>query len=193
MGEVWGSRHRHPGVMHVTSEQTAPIRPARGFWWDRARPLDADLSPLRAVILDADALGDPDGTPRTGLIDLVMSLFVAGIWVGVVSAGRRDSAGTLVRHLIGDGLVETVVSADDVTRPDDTELYRLALWELGITADSALAIVGSERGYRAAAAAGLPIVVGAADVGYDGLSVEDCRRLQRRSLVGRLRRRAASR
>ncbi|HET9874750.1 MAG TPA: haloacid dehalogenase, partial [Mycobacterium sp.] len=81
-----------------------------------------------------------------------------------------------------------------LTEPgSDAELYRLALWELGITAESALAVVSSGHSCRAAADAGLPIVVSSDGVRYDGLLVEGCRKLQRRSLIGRLNRRAASR
>lgn len=155
-------------------------RTSRTFWWDRARPIDADVHPLRAVIFDADALGelDDDPAPRDGLIDLVMSLFVAGIWVGVVSTRRRASAETLVRQLLGEGLVETLVTADDVAGPgDDVELYRLALWELGITPEAAVAFTGTGRGLRAAVAAGVTVEVRA---GYDGLLATDCQQLHRR-------------
>ncbi len=66
-----------------------------------------------------------------------MSLFVAGIWVGMVSTRGRDQAETLVRQLVGDGLVETIVTVDDLPESQagpgcDAELYRLALWEFGI-------------------------------------------------------------
>ena len=60
------------------------------FWWDREPATEADV--LRAVIFDADsALVDVehDG-PGTGLVDSVMSLFCAGIWVGVVSTRPRE-------------------------------------------------------------------------------------------------------
>lgn len=191
MGEAGNDPAEHPDVMHITS-----VQEPRQFWWDRARPVDADVSPLRAVIFDVDALGyvDADGdiAPRAGLADLVLSLFVAGVWVGVVSPDRRDRVQPLVRQLVGDGLSETIVSADDLTRPGvDAELYRLALWELGITGGDALAIAGSDRGSWAAADGGLPVVAmddgpgfaGFADVvavldDYDGLLVEGCRQLR---------------
>lgn len=177
MGEAGTAPAGHPGVMHITSTQ-AP----RQFWWDRARPVDADVSPLRAVIFDLDALGyiDADGdiAPRAGLADLVLSLFVAGVWVGVVSPDHRDRVQPLVRQLVGDGLFETIVSADDVADTAlDAELYRLALWEFGIAPESALAIVGSTRGRLAAEAAGLPVT---ARSDYDGLLVEGCRQLRTR-------------
>jgi beta-phosphoglucomutase-like phosphatase (HAD superfamily) len=161
---------------------------------------------LRAVVFDADSAladidSDGDTTPRSGLVDLVMSLFCAGIWVGVVSTRRRECVETLVRQLIGDGLVETIVTVDDLPDMDpgpgsDAELYRLALWELGITPRAALAVAGSGRGLRAALAAELPAVVvtpyaadlpliGAAEIRarYDGpgpLLSAGCRQAHRR-------------
>jgi beta-phosphoglucomutase-like phosphatase (HAD superfamily) len=162
-------------------------RPARTFWWDRQPPADADL--LRAVIFDADSAladieRDGDIDARAGLLDLVMSLFVAGIWVGVVSTRPRVWVEALVRQLIGDGLVETIVTVEDL--PDtgagcDAELYRLALWELGITHRSALAVTGSGTGLRAAAAAELPTLV--VPTGYDGdepLLAPGCQQAHRR-------------
>jgi beta-phosphoglucomutase-like phosphatase (HAD superfamily) len=209
---------------------TGQTRPARTFWWDREPPVEADI--LRAVIFDADsALADierdghrvafnaafhgvdGDISPRTGLIDLVMSLFCAGIWVGVVSTRRREPVETLVRQLVGDGLVETIVTVDDLPEIDagptrDAELYRLALWELGITPQGALAIAGSRRGLRAAVAAKLPAAVvttgytaaeqfvGAAEIraGYDGpdpLLAADCQQAHRRWWIAQQRSRAA--
>lgn len=173
-------------------------RPVRTFWWDREPPVESDL--LRAVIFDADSAladieRDGDAAARTGLIDLVMSLFVAGIWVGVVSTRRREWVETLVRQLVGDGLVETIVTVDDLAdlpdrpdRPDkdaglerDAELYRLALWEMGITHRDALAVTGSGCGWRAAVAAELPTLIVVS--GYDGadlLRAPGCQQAHRR-------------
>jgi beta-phosphoglucomutase-like phosphatase (HAD superfamily) len=159
-----------------------PTRRARTFWWDRELPTEADV--LRAVIFDADSAlahidRDCDVAARTDLIDSVMSLFVAGIWVSVVSAGRRAQVETLVRQLLGDGLVETIVTIDDLPEPDaelarSGELYRLALWEMGITARGALAVTGQGAGLRSFAAAGLPAVV------VDELSAASCQQAHRR-------------
>jgi len=131
---------------------------------------------LRAVIFDADSalLDIGRDTPRTGLVDSVMSLFCAGIWVGVVGNRRREWVETLVRHVVGDGLVETIVTVDDLAdladlptaRAREAELYRLTLWELGITPRDALAVTGCRRGLRAATAAALPAVK--IRGGYDG-------------------------
>ncbi len=174
---------------------TGQTRPARTFWWDREPPVEADV--LRAVIFDADsALADIDRdgdiVPRPGLIDLVMSLFVAGVWVGVVSTRPRAWVETLVRQLVGDGLVETIVTLDDLPDIDgarcDAELYRLALWELGITPRNALAVTGSGSGLRAAVAAELPTLVVAS--GYDGadpLLAAGCQQAHRRWWIARQR------
>jgi beta-phosphoglucomutase-like phosphatase (HAD superfamily) len=158
-------------------------RPAGTFWWDRESRTEADE--LRAVIIDADSVlarieRDCDVAPRTGLIDAVMSLFVAGIWVGVVSRSPRRQVETLVRNLLGDGLVETIVTIDDLPEPDAMlagggELYRLALWEMGITPRGALAVTTSGAGFIASAAAGLPAVV--VD---DSLSAASCQQAHRR-------------
>ncbi len=157
-------------------------RPARTFWWDREIPTEPDV--LRAVIFDADSTlahleRDCEAAARTELIDSVMSLFVVGIWVSVVSARPRTKVQTLVRHLLGDGLVETIVTVDDLPQPDaelarSGELYRLALWEMGITAREALAVTGPGAGLRSSNAVGLPTVV------VDDVSATSCQQAHRR-------------
>ncbi len=101
-----------------------------------------------------------------------------------------------MRQLVGDGVVETVVTADDVKKPmPDPEAFRTALWELGIPAENALAVTGSASGLRAATSTGLATVVitgdGAPDIpaavavrpdfaGSEPLRIADCQRLHRR-------------
>lgn len=156
-------------------------REARSFWWDREARTEADV--LRAVIFDADT-GLPDvehDGPWTDLVDAVMSLFVAGIWVCVVSTRPRAQVEMQVRQLLGDGLVETIVTIDDLPQPDTDlarsgELYRLALWELGITPRGALAVTGSGCALRTSAAAGLPAVF----VDNRELSAASCQQAHRR-------------
>ncbi|ORV41260.1 haloacid dehalogenase [Mycolicibacter engbaekii] len=179
--------------MQITTELATWTGPARPFWWDQVHP-DAEVYPLQAVIFDLDALADDEGEPRPGLVDLVLSLFAAGIWVAVVGAGPRSWVQSRVRELIGDGMSETVVSADDLTGPaGDAGLYRLALWELGIVAGEALVIAGSEAGARTAAAIGLPVISAGAGypADYDGLSAAGCRELQAERVVARFSSRAA--
>jgi len=267
----------HAFPVPITQDRTLPTTPetpwrAGRFWWDRPRPSDALLQPLRAVIFDLDALADvecdghrvaynlafdahgldfqwsveryrkllaltderqrvsaelrkrgiatevdvlnklladeiyttksmmfeelildADLAPRPGLVDLVMEAFTAGVCVGVVTGGRRSWSDQLVRQLIGDGVVQVVVTADDVKKPmPDPEGYQNALWELGISAQNALAVSGSASGLRAANCAGLATVVitgdGAPDIpaaaavrpdygGSEPLRIADCKRL----------------
>jgi HAD superfamily hydrolase (TIGR01509 family) len=154
-----------------------------------------DIYTTKTMILDEMIL-DADLSPRPGLIDLVMDAFTAGIWVGVVTGGRRSWAEPLVRQLVGDGVVETVVTADDVKKPmPDAETFRTALWELGIPAENAIAITGSASGLRAATSTGLATVVitgdGAPKIpaavavrpdysGNEPMRLADCQRLHRR-------------
>jgi beta-phosphoglucomutase-like phosphatase (HAD superfamily) len=138
---------------------------------------------------------DGDVTPRAGLDDLVNSLFFAGIWVAVVSTGSRTWVEPLVRQLIGDGIAETVVTPGDLPRPGrEPDLHGHALWELGIGPESALAVAGTQRGFRSAKAAKLATLVlttgysagadftGAVEVrsSYDGLLSPGCARMHRR-------------
>jgi HAD superfamily hydrolase (TIGR01509 family) len=147
------------------------------------------------LILDAGL------APRPGLHDLVMEAFAAGVWVGVVTSGQRNWAEPLVRQLVGEGLVETVVTIDDVKKPmPDPEAYQLALWELGIPAENALAVTGSASGLRAASSSGLATIVitggGTPDIpaavavrpdyaGGEPMRIADCQRLHGRFWAGR--------
>jgi HAD superfamily hydrolase (TIGR01509 family) len=143
-----------------------------------------------------ELIRDADLAARPGLVDLVLDAFAAGVWVGVVTNGARSWAEPLIRHLVGDGLVETVVTADDVKKGmPDREAHQNALWELGIPAENAIAITGSASGLRAATSAGLATVVitgdGTPDFpaavavrsdynGSDPLLIADCQRLHGR-------------
>jgi beta-phosphoglucomutase-like phosphatase (HAD superfamily) len=148
----------------------------------------------KTELFEASVLGG-DVAPRSGLADLVTGLFVAGVSVAVVGNGPRRWVDPLVRQLIGDGIAETVVTLDDLTgATPNPDLHGRALWELGLGPESALAVVGGGRGFRAAVAAKLATVVvttgytadhdytGAAQVrsGYDGLLASGCTRLHQR-------------
>src|SRR3954469_25341458 len=125
-----------------------------------------------------------------------MDAFAAGVWVGVVANAPRSWGEPLIRQLVGDGLVETVVTADDVKKAmPDREAHQNALWELGIPAENALAGTGCASGLRAATSAGLATVVitgdGTPDIpaavavrpdysGDDPLLIADCERLHGR-------------
>ena len=132
------------------------------------------------MILDAGL------TPRAGLVDLIMDTFAADIPVAVVARGRRSWVEPLVRQLVGDGFVETIVTDDDVAADDKP--YRHALAELGVAPHDGLAVTGSDAGLRKANAAGLATVlidpdataggsVAAAAVRADYAGAEDALRL----------------
>jgi HAD superfamily hydrolase (TIGR01509 family) len=146
----------------------------------RARGVCTECDVLNKLLVDEivatktmmfeEVISDADLSPRPGLIDLIMDAFTAGVWVGVVTGGQRRWAEPLVRQLVGDGLVETIVTANDVSKPmPDPEAYRLALWELGIPAQNALAFAGSAAGLRTANSAGLATVL----VNPDGMACHD--------------------
>jgi HAD superfamily hydrolase (TIGR01509 family) len=159
-----------------------------------------DIYTTKTMMLDEMIL-DADLTPRPGLVDLVMDAFTAGVWVGIVTGGQRSWAEPLVRQLVGDGVVETVVTADDVKKPmPDPEAFQTALWELGIPAENALAVTGSASGLRAATSTGLATVVitgdGTPDIpaaaavrpdysGSEPMRIADCQRLHGRFWAGR--------
>ena len=161
------------------------------FWWGRPdRPAH-----LEAVIFSLDALlADPRADERL-LADAVWDLHCAGIRVAVITGRHWPAVHRPVRELLGDGAVEVLVTGDEVTRPKpDPEIYRHALWQLGVRAADALAVEDSQDGLRAAVAAGLTTVVvtpertagidfaGAAavlsgDEAVEQLSVRGCRRM----------------
>jgi beta-phosphoglucomutase-like phosphatase (HAD superfamily) len=126
------------------------------FWWDRSdRPAH-----LEAVIFSLDALlADPRADERL-LAEAVWDLHCAGIRVAVVTAGHWPAVHQPLRELLGDGAVEVLVTGDEVSRPKpDPEVYRHALWQLGVRAADAMAIEDSSAGLQAAVAAGLTTVV----------------------------------
>ncbi len=133
---------------------------------------------VHKVMLDADL------DPRAGLVELITDGFISGVAIGVVSAGRRQWVQPLVRQLVGDGLVQTIVTADDVGKPMPSgDAYRLALAELGAPAHGSLAFTGTQAGLRTAQAVGLAgVLVDPEAVGvrtdYEGLRIADCQRLQ---------------
>ncbi len=161
------------------------------FWWNRSdRPAH-----LEAVIFSLDALLADSRADEKLLSDAVWDLHCAGIRVAVVTAGHWPAVNRAVRDLLGDGAVEVLVTGDEVSRPKpDPEVYRHALWQLGIRAVDAIAVEDSADGLGAAVAAGVTTVVittedsaghdyaGAAAVlsgeeAAEQLSVHGCRRM----------------
>jgi HAD superfamily hydrolase (TIGR01509 family) len=168
---------------------------ARGFG-DSADGLAADIHRTKTAFFRRRIVAG-DVVPRPGLIDLVTSLVDEGIRIAVATTGRRAWVEPLLMQLLGAGVVETVVTGDDVSRlKPDPEVYFRALDLLDLPPQNALVIEDSELGMRASTAAGLATVVvsndntaaddftGAAVVrrGFDGvepLAASSCRRAHR--------------
>lgn len=160
---------------------------------------------LEAVIFDFDAPTEASERDAHMLRDLIWSLHCADIRIAVTATGRRERIEPLVRELIGDGVVEVLITADDVLRPKpDPEAYQRVLCELGVGAPSVLAFEHSMTGFHTALSAGLATVVvttdeirghdftGAAEVldrydWPDPLSAARCRRLHERWWIDRSR------
>jgi HAD superfamily hydrolase (TIGR01509 family) len=136
----------------------------------RARVICTESDVLNKLLVDEivatknmmfeEMIADADLSPRAGLQDLIHDAFHAGASVAVVTSGPRSWVEPLVRHLVGDGMIETIVTVDDVSKAmPDPEPYRHAMWELGVSPEHAIAISGSASGLRSANAAGLATVV----------------------------------
>ena len=133
-----------------------------------------EICAAKEMILDETIL-DADIAPRTGLVDLITEAFGAGIAIGVVSSGRHAWVEPLVRQLVGEGIVNTVVTADDAP---DGDGYRVALADLGAQAKDSLAFVGSAANQRKATAAGLAsVLIDSDDTVGTPLRVAECQRV----------------
>ncbi|WP_082946109.1 HAD-IA family hydrolase [Mycobacterium sp. E1747] len=167
----------------------------RGFG-GRAGRLAYDIHRTKtALFTDRILNGEISGRP--GLAELIADLAAAGIRVGIATTGRRRWVEPLVRHVVGTGVAEVIVTGDDVERlKPEPEAYLNALDALALPAESALAVEDSAIGLRAARAAGLATLVvtngytvgqdftGAAAVrpGFDSpgqLLADDCRAIHR--------------
>jgi beta-phosphoglucomutase-like phosphatase (HAD superfamily) len=115
-----------------------------------------DVCTTKAMMFDEKVL-DAGLSPRAGLTDLMNDAFAADVPVAVVTSGGRSRGEPLVRQLVGEGLVETIVTADDAA--PGTDAYRQALSELGVWPQDAVAVTGSVRGLQTAASAGLAAVL----------------------------------
>ncbi|RDH73993.1 HAD family hydrolase [Mycolicibacterium moriokaense] len=167
----------------------------RGFG-DRAGDLATEVHHTKTELFRQRIIAG-EMSPRPGLVDLMRSLIDDGIRIAVATTGRAAWVHPLLNHILGEGMVTTVVTGDDVSRlKPDPEVYLRALDLLGVDAESALAVEDSEVGLRAAAAARVATVVvttdytagqdfsGAAEVRtcFDGempLDALSCRRIHR--------------
>lgn len=138
-----------------------------------------EICAAKEMILDETIL-DADIAPRPGVVDLITEAFGAGIAVGIVSRGRRTWVEPLVRQLVGEGLVGTIVTPSDVAAVPavpGSNVYRAALDDLGASAQDSLAFAGSPANQRMALVAGLTtVLIDGDDVANAPLRVADCQR-----------------
>ena len=126
----------------------------RGFG-GRAGRLAYDIHQTKtALFTDRILTGEISGRP--GLSRLITDLCNSGVRVAVATTGRRRWVEPLVRHVVGQGIAQVIVTGDDVglLKPDP-EAYLKTLDGLALSAESALAVEDSAIGLRAARAAGL--------------------------------------
>lgn len=163
----------------------------RGFG-DEAETLAGQVHATKTGLF-RDAVVGGGIAARPGLDDLIAGLRSAGIRIAVATTGQRAWVEPLVGGLIGP--VEVMVTGEDVANlKPDPQAYVLALEQLGLPPEAALAVEDSANGLQAALGAGLATVIvtndytldqdftGAAAVlaGYrDGLSAGECRRIHR--------------
>ncbi|MEU0495328.1 HAD family hydrolase [Mycobacterium sp. NPDC006124] len=190
LGLTWSpARYRRLLALPDERQRVAAELRARGICTEcdvLFRLLVEQICATKARLLD-DVILAADLDARRGLVELVTDAFTAGVAVAVLGTGRRQWVDPLVRQLVGDGLIQTIVAADDL--PNAAPLgaaLRTALAEVGASPHDTLVFTGSRDGLRAAAAVGVagvlvdPEAVGArAD--YDGLRITDCQRLHAES------------
>lgn len=106
---------------------------ARGFG-DAAEELAVEIHHTKTELF-RDRIVAGDLLPRPGLLRLVRSLVDQGIRVAVATTGRRAWVEPLLIQILGDGLVENVVTGDDVRRlkPDPEPARARPTWRIAGT------------------------------------------------------------
>jgi len=100
---------------------------------------------------------------RPGLLPLLRAARDAGLRLAVVTTTSRSNVDALLQATLPEdlrGVFCAYVTGEDVTRKKpDPECYQLALRQLGIGADEALAIEDSRNGLRSATAASVKTAI----------------------------------
>ncbi|GJF15473.1 haloacid dehalogenase [Mycolicibacterium cyprinidarum] len=136
-----------------------------------------EVCAAKEMILDETIL-DADIVARTGLVDLIADAFGAGIGIGIVSSGRYAWVEPLVRQLVGEGIVSTIVTASDVPAGSGSDAYQVALADLGAGPQDTLVFAGSQATQRKATVAGLAtVLIDGADTVGAPMRVAECQRL----------------
>jgi HAD superfamily hydrolase (TIGR01509 family) len=138
-----------------------------------------------------------DGLPwQPGAERLLVEVRAAGIRTALVTATHRELVETALNTLGRDRFDVLVCGDDDVAPKPSPEPYLRALDLLGVEVSAAVAIEDSPNGSRAAAAAGLPVLVVPSEVpvprapglvfaeSLEDIGVADLREIRRGSPAG---------
>jgi hypothetical protein len=102
-------------------------------------------------------------TLRAGVEDLITRAKVQGLTLAIATTTSRPNIETLLAVTLGADAHRdfmAIVTGEDVAKKKpDPEAYRLALAQLGVTADEAIAFEDSKNGVIAARGAGLRVIV----------------------------------
>lgn len=100
---------------------------------------------------------------RNGVEDLVARARRAGFKLAIATTTSRPNVESLISVTLGNDALaafSAIITGEDVTKKKpDPEAYRLALAQLGVRADEAIAFEDSYNGVVAARGAGLPVIV----------------------------------
>ena len=97
--------------------------------------------------------------PRPGVVRLADEALAAGWALAVVSTSAEESVRTVVRRVLGDRPVRVVAGDVVPAKKPDPAIYELALHELGVAPQDAVAVEDSRIGLLAAVRARLACVV----------------------------------
>lgn len=100
---------------------------------------------------------------RPGVLRLMQQVRAAGLRQAIATTTSRSNVEALFGCLLGADWqrhFDAVVCGEDVQRKKpDPEAYLLAMGQIGVTPDQALAVEDAEPGMKAALAAGLPVLL----------------------------------
>lgn len=128
-----------------------------------------DPARVEAVIFSLDGVLEDPRLDGEMFADSIWALRCAGVRIAIVTARSGLRIHRSVRDLLGDGAVEVMVTADEISTPKpDPAVYRQALADLGLRPHSVVAVEDSAVGLQAALAAGLSTLVVTTEFSRDG-------------------------
>lgn len=131
----------------------------QGYDRGQAEELAGQLHARKTARFTAMA-ADGEIPARPGVNRLLDELEAAGITLGIATTGSRTWVEPLLDRLFGLGRFATVLTGDEVPRRKPAaDVYSVALEQLGVPPDRAVAVEDSAKGLTAARGAGLACLV----------------------------------